>query len=107
MDKIEVELKEAMRFGSVSSADWQSYTWKYELAAQKERISERLREIFDDVETEHNPYHMIERVVGIAAVCMRRLIEWWLVTDLFRDSNIEVYRIHCKAEGEWRERSTD
>ena len=43
-----------------------------------------MEEVVAEAETEHNPYHMLERAVGVAAICMRRLIECRLVTDRFQ-----------------------
>ncbi len=91
------------RLGSVSSSRWQSYTWKNELAEQKRRIGLHLEEVFAEAETKHNPYHMLERAVGVAAVCMRRLIECRLVTDRFRESKLEVHEVPARADVEWRE----
>lgn len=102
-DKIADSIKEMARLGSVSASDWQSYTWKNELAEQKLRISQNLTEALLDAETEHNPYHMLERAIGVASVCMRRLIECRLVTDRFRDSQLEVHEIYASADTEWRE----
>jgi hypothetical protein len=61
--------------GSVGSSEWQSRTWKNELAEQRRRILHCVGEVLEEAETEHNPYHMLERAIGVAAVCMRRLIE--------------------------------
>jgi hypothetical protein len=102
-DKIADSIKEMTRLRSVSSSDWQSYTWKNELAEQKRRISQTLTEALLDAETEHNPYHMLERAIGVASVCMRRLIECRLITDRFRDSQLEVHEVYAKADAEWRE----
>jgi hypothetical protein len=46
---------------------------------------------------------MLERAIGVAAVCMRRPIECRLVTDRFRDSQLAVHNIRVKADVEWRE----
>lgn len=46
---------------------------------------------------------MLERAVGVAAVCMRRLIECRLMTDKFRDSQLAVHNIRVKADVGWRE----
>lgn len=94
------ELKE--RLGAVTSSEWQSYTWKNELAEQKRRIDQTLSEALSEAETEHNPYHMLERAIGLAAVCMRRLLECRLVTDQFRDSQFKVHEISVKPDAEWR-----
>ena len=94
---------EEQKLGCVSSSEWQSYTWKNELVVQKERIGQHLDEVFKDIETEHSPLHMIERAVGLAAVCMRRLIECRLVTDQFKDGQLEVHYISRKKNSEWRE----
>lgn len=100
---INPEVLEALKLGSVWYSDWQSYTWKNELAEQRDRISIHLDEILNDAETEHNPLHMIERSVGVAALCMRRLLECRLVTDRFRDSQLEVHCVSRKAFSQWRE----
>lgn len=100
---VDERIAEAMRLGSVSSSRWQSYTWKNELAEQKRRIGLHLEEVFAQAETEHNPYHMLERAVGVAAICMRRLIECRLVTDRFRESQLEVHEVQARADVEWRE----
>ncbi|THK38635.1 hypothetical protein EHS39_09005 [Ensifer sp. MPMI2T] len=97
------ELQMMMRMGTVSSSEWQAYTWKNELAVQKSRIIQLIGEAISDDETEHNPYHMLERAIGIAAVCMRRLLECRLVTDRFRDSQLTVHEVYRKKDGEWRE----
>ncbi len=92
-----------MNLGVIRYSDWQSYTWKNALAEQRNRISLHLDEIFSDAETAHDPFHMIERSVGVAALCMRRLLECRLVTDCFRDSQLEVHCVPTKADGQWRE----
>ncbi|TGV15537.1 hypothetical protein EN816_07280 [Mesorhizobium sp. M8A.F.Ca.ET.173.01.1.1] len=100
---IRTRIEEARKLGSVGSSDWQSYTWKNELAEQRRRIAQHLGEALAEADTEHNPYHMLERAVGIAAVCMRRLIECRLVTDRFRDTLLEVHEIDVRKDVEWRE----
>lgn len=102
-EKIEKEFEQMRKLGSVSSSDWQAYTWKNELAEQKRRIDLHLGEALSDAETEHSPYHMLERAIGVAAVCMRRLIECRLVTDRFRDTALEVHEVLAKADVDWRE----
>ncbi|MGK6313668.1 hypothetical protein [Neorhizobium sp. DT-125] len=102
-EEIERRIAEARKLGSVASADWQSYTWKNELVEQKRRIVQHLAEALAEADTEHNPYHMLERAIGIAAVCMRRLIECRLVTDRFRETPLEVHEIHAKEDADWRE----
>jgi hypothetical protein len=102
-DKLAAEIAEIFKLGCVSSSDWQSYTWKNEIAEQKRRIVQHLAEAFSDCETEHNPFHMLERAIGMVAVCLRRLIECRLITDRFRDSQLAVHEIRAKADTEWRE----
>ena len=46
---------------------------------------------------------MLERAIGVASICMRRLIECRLVTDRFRDMQLEVHEISAKTGVEWRE----
>lgn len=100
---LQARIDQARKLGSVSSTEWQSYTWKNELAEQRRRITLHLSEAIAEADTEHNPYHMLERAVGIAAVCMRRLIECRLVTDRFRETPLEVHEIDIKKDVEWRE----
>ncbi len=102
-ENVEARIEEMLKLGSVSSADWQSYTWKNELAEQKRRIDQHLSEALTEAETEHNPYHMLERAIGVASVCMRRLIECRLVTDRFRDTPLAVHEVDAKVGAEWRE----
>lgn len=102
-EEIEKELEQMRQLGSVRSSEWQAYTWKNELAEQKRRIGLHLDEALTDAETEHNPYHMLERAIGLAAVCMRRLIECRLVTDRFRETALQVHEVHAKADTDWRE----
>lgn len=102
-EEFEKELEQMRKLGSVSSSEWQAYTWKNELAEQKRRIGLHLDEALTDAETEHNPYHMLERAIGVAAVCMRRLIECRLVTDRFRDTALEVHEVLAKVDADWRE----
>jgi hypothetical protein len=100
---VDTEFAELLQLGTISSSHWQSYTWKNELAEQKRRILQHLNEVIADNETEHDPLHMLERAIGVAAVCMRRLIECRLVTDRFRDSQLAVNNVRVKADVEWRE----
>jgi hypothetical protein len=100
---IQAQIEEAQKLGCVGSSEWQSYTWKNELLEQRDRIQVHLREALDDANTEHNPYHMMERAVGVAALCMRRLIECRLVTDLFRETSLSVHEIDVKENTKWRE----
>ncbi|RUM95934.1 hypothetical protein EET67_20660 [Pseudaminobacter arsenicus] len=102
-DDINRRIAEKPKLGGVASADWQSYTWKNELAEQKRRILQHLNEALADADTPHNPYHMLESAIGVASVCMRRLIECHLVTDKFRGSQIDVHEIHVRADTKWRE----
>ncbi|MDF2811742.1 MAG: hypothetical protein K0S56_2773 [Microvirga sp.] len=46
---------------------------------------------------------MLERAIGVAAVCTRRLIECRLVTDRFCDAQLKVHEVYAKADAEWRE----
>ncbi len=101
--KAKEELEDVTKHGIVISSDWQAYTWKNELAEQRDRISQHLEEILNEAETEHNPLHMIERAAGVAALCMRRLLECRLVTDRFRDGQLDVHCIPRKADSQWRE----
>ena len=87
----------------IIGSDWQAYTWKNKLSEQRDRILQCLEEILREADTEHNPLHMIERSVGIAALCMRRLLECRLVIDRFRDSQLEVHCVRRKAGSPWRE----
>jgi hypothetical protein len=102
-DDVPERFAEALKLGCVSSSDWQSYTWKNELFEQRRRIMLHLDEVFTDADTEHNPLHMLERAIGVAAICMRRLIECRLVTNRFRESELDVHEISVKADVGWRE----
>src|SRR5258705_6267850 len=102
-EDIQARIEEVRKLGSVSSADWQSYTWKNELAEQRRRIIQHLGEVLADADTEHNPYHMLETAIGVAAVCMRRLIECPLVTDRLRDTPSAGHDIGVKQDVACRE----
>lgn len=102
-EQIQARIEEVRKLGSVGSSEWQSYTWKNELAEQRRRVILHLDEVLLEKDTEHNPYHMVERAIGVAAVCMRRLIECRLVTDRFRETPLEVHEIGVKKDVEWRE----
>nr|WP_244435259.1 hypothetical protein [Methylobacterium sp. B34] len=101
--EIRNQIDQARKLGSIGFSDWQAYTWKNELAEQRRRIILNLGEALSEANVEHNPYHMLERAVGVAAVCMRRLIECHLVTDLFRESQLKVHEIDTKKGVEWRD----
>lgn len=96
------ELEEMRRHGAISYSDWADYAWKEELHTQRDRVLQHLEEIASEAETEHNPYHMLERAFSLAAFCMRRLIECRLVTDRFRDAELPIHQIARKAK-KWPE----
>ena len=97
---IEDEFAEMRRMGTVSYAEWADYAWKNELAEQKRRALIHLTEIFGEVETDHNPRHMLERSVSSAAFCMRRLLECRLVTDAFTATERSIFKIsHNRQAG--------
>ncbi|NIP76725.1 MAG: hypothetical protein GTN90_12415, partial [Xanthomonadales bacterium] len=50
--------------------------------------------------TDHNPHHMLERAFSLAAFCMRRLLERNLVTDRFRNTQLEMFEIQ-RTPGAW------
>lgn len=100
---IQNRINESLKLGSVRSSEWQSYTWKNELTEQHRRIIIHLDEALAEVKTDHNSYHMLEKAVGLAAICMRRLIECRLVTDHFCATLLEVHEIMRKKDAEWRE----
>lgn len=102
-DSVDENFAELWELGCVSSSIWQAYTWKNELDEQKRRIGKHLDEVLADAVVEHDPHHMLERAIGVASVCMRRLIECRLVTDKFRDSQFEIHVIRAKNNVEWRE----
>ena len=56
---VDAAIAELSKLGTVSSSDWQSYTWKNEFAEQKRRILQHLAEVIADTETRHNPHHML------------------------------------------------
>lgn len=96
------DIKEMLRFGSVSYSDWAGYAWKNELHEQRNRVLLHFRELIEELETDHNPHHMLERAFSVSAFCMRRLIECRLVTDRFRDSDLPIFEI-ARKPGEWPE----
>lgn len=102
-EDIEKQLEQMRKMGCVRSSSWQDYVWKNELAEQQRRIDLHLGEALREAETEHNPYHMLERAIGVAAVCMRRLIECRLVTDHFRDTALQIHKVVARADEDWRE----
>lgn len=91
------------RDGYVNFAEWAGYAWKNELLEQRARVLLHLKEIFEEHETQHNPFHMLERAFGITAFCMRRLIECHLVTDRFRETELTIYQIPIAENVERRE----
>lgn len=56
---------EALKLGCVSSSSWQSYTWKNELVEQQRRVLQHIDEALGDIDTDHNPLHMLERAIGV------------------------------------------
>ena len=68
-NKVDAQTTEIFKVGIVSSSEWQSYTWKNELSEQKRRVVQHLAEALTDEGTEHNPYHMLERAIGVAYAC--------------------------------------
>ncbi len=76
---------------TIAFADWQDYTWKNELLQHAERVSVHLSEVIDsEYEGAHNPHHMLERALTLAAFCVRRMHEKRLVTDTFREEKVPV-----------------
>ena len=92
-----------MSMGVVSSSTWADYAWKNELDLQHSRVITHLDEIQQDLETDHNPHHMLERAFSLTAFCMRRLIECRLITDSLREGNIRIYEIPRQSSNAFRE----
>lgn len=95
--KIAAELAEMRRLGSVTYSRWQAYTWKNEASEQRRRILQHLNEILTEQETAHDPMHMMERAIGVLAICLRRLIECRLVTDAFCTSKLAAHEVTRKS----------
>lgn len=65
-----------------ASFSWVGYTWKSELRTQADRVELHFREVLHEGFTgEHNPLHMLERALVLAAFSVRRLVEKRLLTD--------------------------
>ena len=76
---------------SASSCNWESYPWKNELAEQLDRVEVHFAEAADDeYEGEHNPLHMLERALVLAAFAVRRMIEKRLVTDRLVSHSVSI-----------------
>lgn len=74
-----------------SSCDWESYPWKNDLAEQLSRVEVHFAEALDpNYDGRHNPLHMLERALVLAAFCVRRMIEKRLVTDRLSSRSISV-----------------
>lgn len=97
------DINEMLRFGSISYSDWAGYAWKNELNEQRDRVLTHFGEIVRDELTDHNPHHMLERAFSITSFCMRRLIECRLVTDVFRETALSVFKIPRRADPKGRD----
>ena len=71
--------------------DWESYSWKNELAIHRDRVVLHFQEAVDDAFAgPHNPLHMLERAFVLGAFCIRRMIEKKLITDRLANRTIKV-----------------
>jgi hypothetical protein len=104
-EAVQLEIEEMFRMGSVSYADWAGYAWKNELHEQRDRVLGHFRELVGDVETEHNPHHMLERAFSLAAFSMRRLIECRELTDVFCSSELPIFQINRQPTAQSARRS--
>ena len=100
MTSAEEEMRELARLGKVSYADWAGYAWKNELNMRRKHVLNYFAELLGDVETDHNPHHQLECAFGVAAFCMRRLIECRLLTDKFCCTKRTIYEIPTSDEGQ-------
>lgn len=88
--------------GQIRYGRWHAYPWKNELVVQRDRVVQHLDELATEAEVEHDPHAMLVRALGVAAFCMRRLIECALVTDLFVETGLSVHEIRS-TDGDFRE----
>lgn len=84
--------------GIASYSNWSDYAWKNELAIQRDRVLQHLEEILQDVDTEYDSHHMLERSISLTAFCMRRLIECRLLTDAFCRKSLPIHEISAKSK---------
>jgi hypothetical protein len=94
---------EIEELGSVQYSRWQAYPWKSELHVQRDRVLDHLHEILQGTQAQHDPHDMLGRALGIAALCMRRLIECALVTESFRTTNLRIFEVHRSTADGFRE----
>jgi len=88
---------------TIAFADWQDYTWKNELLQHAGRVSVHLSEVIaPEYEDAHNPHHMLERALTLAAFCIRRMHEKRLVTDTFREEKVQVRTFAAKRGPDFR-----
>lgn len=81
------------------SCDWESYPWKNDLAEQLSRVEAHFAEALDEnFIGQHNPLHMLERAVVLAAFSVRRLIEKRLVTDRLASRSVSVCCFMASSE---------
>lgn len=93
-----------VRSMTIAFADWQDYTWKNELLQHAGRVSVHLSEVIDsEYEGAHNPHHMLERALTLAAFCVRRMHEKRLVTDTFREEKVQVRTFAAKRGPDFRQ----
>lgn len=89
---------------TITFADWQDYTWKNELLQHAGRVSAHLAEVIDpEYEGAHNPHHMLERALTLAAFCVRRMHEKRLVTDIFREQKVQIRTFAAKRRPDFRQ----
>ena len=76
---------------TISYGPWQSYTWKNELALQRERVGVHFAEMLQtEFSSDHSPWHMLERALVLAGFAMRRMFEKRLVTDLLATETVNI-----------------
>lgn len=70
---------------------WEAYPWKNQLATQEERVRIHFAELIsDEFEGSHNPLHMLDHALVLAAFAIRRMFEKRLVTDKLGVTEIPV-----------------
>lgn len=84
-------------------ASWESSPWKNDLQLHGERALVHLAEIMDDeYDGEHNPHHMLDRAIVLAAFCVRRMHEKKVITDVLQSQTITVRAMAAMPGPEFR-----
>jgi hypothetical protein len=75
----------------ISYNPWPTYSWKNELAVQRERVGLHFAELLqDEFSGDHNPWDMLERALVLAGFAIRRMFEKRLVTDRLAAETVSI-----------------